>query len=213
MVDLSHDECLDKLLALCDYAGLKQQIASWRDAGRVVGFGLASFVEFTATGSEGYGRAGVPVSSLDTVVVSMDPSGTVTAQSSAAEIGQGIQQGLAQILADALGLPINRIRVKLGDTQSAPHGGGAWSSRGAAITGEVAWRAGRKLRLELLSAAGTLFQIEADRLDILDGEIVEKETGRVRMQSFRTCRGDPFRPYEFPQDLHPQLTVLRHGRA
>jgi carbon-monoxide dehydrogenase large subunit len=148
MIDLSHHECLDKMLLLCDYQRLRHRITEWRAAGRVVGFGLASFVEFTATGPEGYGRSGVPVSSLDAVVLSMDPSGTVSAQCSAAEIGQGIQQGLAQIIADAIGLPIGSIRVRLGDTQSSPHGGGAWSSRGAAITGEVAWRAGRKLRID-----------------------------------------------------------------
>lgn len=211
MLDLSHEKCLDKLLALCNYTNLKQSIATWREEGRLVGFGLASFVEFTATGPEGYGRSNVPVSSLDTVVVSMDPSGTVTAQCSAAEIGQGIQQGIAQVLADALGLPIGRIRVKLGDTQSAPHGGGAWSSRGAAITGEVAWRAGRKLKSELLTAAGALLQAHPDQLDLSNGEIVEKETGHVRMQVSDLADAIQFRPYDFPKDVRPQLTVSDMG--
>lgn len=211
MIDLSHHACLDKLLTLCDDAQLRRKIAAWREAGRVVGFGLASFVEFTATGPEGYGRSGVSVSSQDTVVISMDPSGTVSAQCSAAEIGQGIQQGLAQIVADAIGLPIARVRVRLGDTQSAPHGGGAWSSRGAAITGEVAWRAGRKLRGELLKAAGALLQASPDQLDLIDGAVVDKDTGIVRMPVSDLADAIQFRPYDFPDGLQPQLTVSEMG--
>jgi aerobic carbon-monoxide dehydrogenase large subunit len=211
MIDLSHHECLDKLLILSGHAELERQIAVWREQGRVVGFGLASFVEFTATGAEGYGRAGVLVSSQDTVIVAMDPAGMVTVQSSAAEIGQGIQQGLAQIIADAVGLPIVSIRVNLGDTQASPHGGGAWSSRGAAITGEVAWQAGRKLRTELLCAAAAILQAEADQLDLVEGDIVEKQSGRARMTVSELSEMIQFRPYDLPEGLRPQLTVAHGG--
>ena len=153
MVDLSHHACLDRLLALIGYDEMRDKIETWRSQGRIVGLGLASFVEFTATGAEAYGRAGVPVSSIDTVVLTLEPTGHVRAQASASEIGQGIQQGLAQIIADAVGIPTDRVRVGLGDTASAPYGGGAWSSRGAAITGEAAWRAGRKLQQQILVVA------------------------------------------------------------
>jgi aerobic carbon-monoxide dehydrogenase large subunit len=211
MIDLSHHECLDKLLLLSGHAELEQQISVWREQGRVVGFGLASFVEFTATGAEGYGRAGVLVSSQDSVIVAMDPAGMVTVQSSAAEIGQGIQQGLAQIVADAVGLPIVSIRVNLGDTQSSPHGGGAWSSRGAAITGEVAWQAGRKLRTELLSAAAAILQTDAEQFDLIEGNIVEKQSGRARITVSELAEMIQFRPYDLPEGLRPQLTVAHGG--
>lgn len=211
MVDLSHHECIDKLLQLSGHSDLVDQIAVWRQDGRVVGFGLASFVEFTATGPEGYGRGGVRVSSQDAVVLSIDPTGCVTVQSSATEIGQGITQGLAQIVADAVGVPINAVQVNLGDTQSAPHGGGAWSSRGAAITGEVAWQAGQKLRTELLKAASAILQTTPDRLDLIEGVILEKKTGRARMTAAELADLVQFRPYELPQGVQPQLTVAHTG--
>ena len=95
----------------------------------------------------------VPVSSLDGVTLTLEPTGDIRAQASAAEIGQGIQQGLAQIIADATGVTVEQVRVSLGDTAASPHGGGAWSSRGASITGEAAWGAGQKLRQEVLTVA------------------------------------------------------------
>lgn len=209
MVDLSHHDCIDKLLEISGHSDLVDQIAIWRQDGRIVGFGLASFVEFTATGPEGYGRGGVRVSSQDAVVLSIDPFGCVTVQSSAAEIGQGIAQGLAQIVADAVGVPIKAVRVNLGDTQSAPHGGGAWSSRGAAITGEVAWQAGQKLRTELLNAASAILQTAPDKLDLIEGTIVE--AGRARMTAAELTDLAQFRPYELPQGIQPQLTVAHTG--
>jgi carbon-monoxide dehydrogenase large subunit len=211
MIDLSHDQCIDKLLALCQHAELRQQIGKWRNEGRVVGFGLASFVEFTATGAEGYGRAGIPVSSQDTAIVSMDPAGSITVQSSAAEIGQGIQQGLAQVIADAVGVSIHSVRVHLGDTQFTPHGGGAWSSRGAAITGDVVWQAGRQLRLELLTAAAAMLQTDTESLDIIAGEIVERQSGQRRLSVSELAQITQFRPYELPRGVRPQLSVAYGG--
>jgi carbon-monoxide dehydrogenase large subunit len=207
MIDLSHHACLERMLTLVDYDKLRAEIETWRAEGRIVGLGLASFVEFTATGAEAYGRAGVAVSSLDGVVLTLEPTGDIRAQASAAEIGQGIQQGLAQIIADAVGLPADRVRVALGDTASSPHGGGAWSSRGAAITGEVAWTAGRKLRQEVLSIAAKMLQTTHDVLDLRAGRIVNQDTGVEHLSIGEVARTAIFHPFELPPGTQPQLTI------
>jgi carbon-monoxide dehydrogenase large subunit len=112
MVDLSHERCLNKMIDLIDLPALRLQIDAMRAEKRMVGLGLASFLEFTATGAAGYGRAKIPVASVDIVVVTLEPSGEVRAQCSPCEIGQGIQQGLAQIIADAVGSRVeDRSRV------------------------------------------------------------------------------------------------------
>ncbi|MDB5566358.1 MAG: hypothetical protein JWP84_2924 [Tardiphaga sp.] len=211
MMDLSHHACLERLLDLCDYKNVVAQVAAWREAGRVVGFGVASFVEFTATGPEGYGRGGVAVSSIDSVVITIDPKGNADTQCSAAEIGQGIQQGLAQIIADAIGLPIADVRVSMGDTGSAPHGGGAWSSRGAAITGEVAWQAGLKMRSELVRAAAAMLQSQPEQLTIVEGVIIDRSLGQTQIRVSDLARMVYFTPYDLPDGLDVQLTVSHVG--
>lgn len=208
MIDLSHDHCLERMTSLIDVAQLRGEITKMRTAGRIVGLGFASFLEFTAAGAEAYGRAGVPVAAVDTVVVSADISGELRVQASASEIGQGIQQGLAQIVADAVGVSIDAVRVSLGDTGSAPHGGGAWSSRGAAITGEAAWGAGRKLRDQLLSLAATTLQASASKLDIRCGQIIEAHSGAERMSVAALCRLATFQGYELPAGTAPQLSAV-----
>jgi carbon-monoxide dehydrogenase large subunit len=213
MADLSHAACLERMIELVELPRLRAEIEMRRVQGRIVGFGLASFVEFTATGAEGYGRGGVPVSSVDTVVVTLDPSGEVRAQCSACEIGQGIQQGVAQVLADAIGVPPERVRVFLGDTVAIAHGGGAWSSRGAAITGEAAWAAGRKLREALLSVAAALLQVSTGTLDIRQGRIVDLATGADRLGVDDIGRTVTFHGYDLPNGTSPQLTAShQYGR-
>jgi len=209
MIDLSHHACLDRLIDLVDYRNLQSQIAARREQGCVVGFGVASFVEFTATGAEAYGRANVPVSSLDGVVLTLEPTGEVRASCSAAEIGQGIQQGLAQIIADALGIAPEKVRVMVGDTAISPHGGGAWSSRGASITGEAAWRAGRALRDGMLSVAAKMLQTSPESLTMRDGRIVNVASGTDHMGLDELARTSLFQPFNLPAGTQAQLTVAQ----
>jgi len=209
MIDLSHHACLDRIMALTDYRNLRAQIEAWRRQGRIVGLGFASFVEFTATGAEGYGPAGVPVSALDGVVLALEPTGEVKAQGSAAEIGQGIQQGLAQIIADGVGVAVEKVRVTLGDTGASPHGGGAWSSRGAAITGEAAWRAARRLREGMLDVAAKMLQTSADALTIRNGRIVNASSGADHMGLDELAYTALFQSYNLPAGTQPQLTVAQ----
>ena len=54
----------------------------------------------------------------------VDPAGTVTATFSVAPQGQGHETALAQVVADALGVSLDSVRVMCGDTALAPAGDG-----------------------------------------------------------------------------------------
>jgi len=209
--DLSHHACLERLTTLIDLPTLRAEIDAACATGRLLGLGFAAFVEFTASGSEVYGSARVPVAASDTVVVTLEPDGSVRADASVSEIGQGITQGLAQVLADAIGVPVARVQVQAGDTGRTPHGGGAWSSRGAAIGGEAAWQAGLRLREEILKAAASLLQADPDALDIRDGVITDR-VGAARMDLAAFAETVVFRGHELPPGASPQLTVAHTYR-
>ena len=204
---LSHHACLDRLATLMDLPRLRQEIAVWRDAGRCIGLGFAAFVEFTAPNPRAYGPSGAPVAAVDTVTVTLELSGEVTARASVSEIGQGVRQSLAQVIADAVGVAAGHVAVETGDTGSVPHGGGAWASRGAAIGGEAAWRAGTALRQQVLLAAGSLLQAGPDDLDIRAGRVVERATGTDRMGLDEVARIVTLQGYLLPDGVQPQLGV------
>src|SRR4029077_16438654 len=84
------------------------------------------------------------------------------------EQGQGAEAVIAQCVASAIGVPIERVRVIIGDTDNVPYGGGTRASRAAGIGGEAAWQAGKALRANVLAGAASILQAEAKALDIRD---------------------------------------------
>jgi carbon-monoxide dehydrogenase large subunit len=211
LFDVSHAACLAALERLVDLPRVRDTLRAARAAGRALGFGVACYVEMTATGAEAYGKAGVPVSAADSVSVSLELSGAVRCAASVTEIGQGVTQALAQALADAVGVPVERVLVHTGDTAQVPHGGGAWASRGAAIGAEAAWLAGRRLRENILQAAARLLAVDEESLDVRDGAIVDHR-GTPRLELGELARVAAFRGYEFPEGFQPQLSLVHHYR-
>ena len=209
---LSHHECMDRLEALMDLPSVQAEIAEGRRAGRCLGLGFASLVEFTAPNSRSYGPSGVPVAAVDTVVVTLELSGEVSVRASVSEIGQGIRQSLAQVVADAVGVAADRVSVSTGDTGTVPHGGGAWASRGAAIGGEAAWRAGAALHEEVLATAASLLQATPDALAIRDGRVVDRNTGTDRIGLAELARIATLQGYLLPDGTQPQFSVTHTYR-
>jgi carbon-monoxide dehydrogenase large subunit len=142
---LSHDACLDRLLELMDYAGLREMQKAGRAKGRHLGIGLATFVEQNAPGPAFYGAAGVKISAQEGCTLRLEPSGAVTCITSNQDQGQGVETALAQLVADTLGIPFAAVRVVGGDTAMTAVGGGTFASRGLVIAGEAVLLAARQL--------------------------------------------------------------------
>ena len=211
LFDLSHEACLDRLIGLIGCEDMKARVEAGSDDRRLLGLGFAAFVEMTASGPEAYGRAGVQVAAVDTVTLMLEPDGSLKASASLSEIGQGIGQGLRQIIAEGVGISPASIALSLGDTAASPHGGGAWASRGAAIGGEAAYGAARRLRAEILLVAGALLQCAPETLDIGDGTVLDAAGGE-RMTLRDLAETVYFRGYELPQGLQPQLSISHSYR-
>jgi len=106
------------------------------------------------------------------------PDGTAVIITGTQDIGTGTRTVLAQIAAEELGLPLEAVRVELGDTEfglySPPSGG----SMTLASMGPAVRMAAAEARKDALEIVGHLVEAPADALDIRDGGIVNRETGR-----------------------------------
>ena len=207
---LSHHASLTKLLDMIGYDALRAEQAALRERGIYRGLGLASFIEITNPGPGFYGVGGARISAQDGATVRLDAAGSVVVQSSVTEQGQGTEAVLTQIVAEAFGVPPDRVRVQLGDTDITPYGGGTWASRGAGIGGEAAWRAGRALRDNVLTLAGSILQADPAVLDVRDGAVVDRADGRPRMALAELARIAYFRPDTLPPDVQAELIATRH---
>ncbi len=207
---LSHVESLEALRKMIDYPALRADQVAARARGIHRGIGFASFIELTNPSPFMYGIGGARISAQDGCTVRIDPDGTVLAATGVTEQGQGTEAIIAQIVAEAVGVPMSSVRVVTGDTLATPYGGGTWACRGAGIGGEAALRAGRATKEAALVVAGSMLQAAPDTLDIVMGNIVDRAGGAVRMPLSELGRIVYFRGDTLPAELPRELMQTRH---
>ena len=207
---LSHQAAIAKLLAMMDYDALRAEQAALRKRAVYRGIGLAAFIEITNPSAAFYGVGGARISSQDGCTIRLDPQGGIVAATSVTEQGQGTEGIIAQIVATATGVPMDRVKIISGDTQVTPYGGGTWASRGAGIGGEAAWQAGKALRENVLSVAGAILQTQPDALNIRGGVVVDEASGVERITLSELGRIVYFRPDTLPPGVKPEFMVTRH---
>ena len=208
--DTALPACLDAIAAALDLPRLRAEQAALRERGILRGVGLAAFVELTASGPEYYGAGGQNVSAQEGCQVKLEPSGKARVWVSVTDQGQGIDTGIAQVVAATLGLDPADVQVISGDSETTPYGGGAWASRGIAIGGEAALHASEALRDNVLSLAGVVLQCPPDSLVLQDGAIRDRDGGRLRMRLSELCEIGYFRQHLLPPGVQPELAVMRH---
>jgi carbon-monoxide dehydrogenase large subunit len=204
---VSFHECLEKLVGLMDYDALRKEQRELRQDGVYRGIGIATFCEPTAYGPPYYGPSGAAISTQDGCTLRLEPSGSVRCITSLTDQGQGTLTSVAQIVADTLGLDVDRVSVAGGDSAISPYGGGAWASRGTAVGGEAALRAGLMLKQNILSLAGAITQTPADALNLVDGQVVNLRTGQAVIGLADIGRIGYFRQDTLPKDFDVQLSV------
>ncbi|MGA0910122.1 MAG: xanthine dehydrogenase family protein molybdopterin-binding subunit [Burkholderiaceae bacterium] len=207
---LSHHQCLDKLLAMMDYDTLRAEQAQLRAQGVYRGIGLAAMIEVTNPSPAFYGVGGARISAQDGATVRLDPAGMVNVLVSVTEQGQGTEAIFAQIAASAVGVRVEQVRVTTGDTGVTPYGGGTWASRGAGIGGEAVLQAGKVLRSHILDVAACVLEKDKGTLDVVGGMVVDKLTGAELTPLSEVGRVAYFRPDTLPMDFQSELTVTRH---
>ncbi|WP_213771522.1 xanthine dehydrogenase family protein molybdopterin-binding subunit [Bradyrhizobium sp. dw_78] len=207
---LSHHAALNRLMAMMDYDGLRAEQAALRKKNIHRGIGIASFIEITNPSAAFYGVGGARISSQDGVAVRMDATGAAICQTSITEQGQGSESLTAQIVGSVLGVPMERVRVILGDTDNTPYGGGTWASRGAGIGGEAALQAAKALRSNILDVAAAILQSTPAELDIVNNAIVNAGDGSTRIELSELARIVYFRPDTLPPGIQPELMATRH---
>ena len=141
---------LDALLERAGYATLRAEQARARAAGRLVGLGLASYVEMCGFVDE------------ETSDVIVRPDGRVTVETGCSPHGQGHETSFAQIVADELAIPVDWVTIVHGDTRVVRRGQGTYGSRSIARGGMAAVLNARHVREQARRVAAHLLEARAD---------------------------------------------------
>jgi aerobic carbon-monoxide dehydrogenase large subunit len=183
---------LELALGIAGMEGFEARAAQSKSKGLLRGMGIATFLEWT--GGNVF---------EETVSVDVLPDGIIEVFSAVNQMGQGIATTLAQLVVDVFGVPINQVRVVLGDTDRG-NGFGSAGSR-SLFTGGSALRTGAERTVEHAKAlAATELEAAAADISYAAGRLTVKGTdvgidlfalagkqaqGRIHLDSTSTVAG------------------------
>ena len=134
-----------------------------------------------------YGCGNTSLPNPSTIRIGLKPDGRIALHQGAVDIGQGSNTVIAQIAADALGMPLSLVDLIPADTDLTPDAGKTSASRQTFVSGKAAERAGLKLRADILRLANAGPDA---RLDIADGNILVNGPSVIRSIALNTLDTD-----------------------
>jgi len=143
-----------------------------------------------------YGCGNTSIANPSTIKAGVTGDGSVMLHQGAVDIGQGSNTVIAQIFADALGVPLSEIKLVGADTAVTPDAGKTSASRQTFISGKAAEKAGRALRDQIVR-----------RANVSSGATLAFERGAVTV-----CEGDDERRIDLsalPADAEGYVFLVR----
>ncbi|MGC8492003.1 MAG: molybdopterin cofactor-binding domain-containing protein [Syntrophobacteraceae bacterium] len=162
MSSLGMKECVE---AVRDRSGWKEKKGNL-PPGKGIGMSCGFFVS----------GAGYPIYRSDTyhgtVIIKLtEDGGTALVYTASAEIGQGSDTTFAMIAAEAIGIPLECVRLESGDTDFGMDLG-AYSSRQTLMTGLATKEAGEDIKRQVLEVLSGELNVPVEQMDIKKGVIV-----------------------------------------
>jgi aerobic carbon-monoxide dehydrogenase large subunit len=153
---------LDKLRTLVGWSEAESLRADAEARGRLLGVGMALYVEGTGPGPYEGGH------------VQVLGSGKVLVSTGLTSQGQGHETAFAQIVASELGVPIEDVEVTTGDTRRFGYAVGTFASRAAVMSGNAIALAARGVREKALRIAADVLEVDPGDLEIDEGLVQVK---------------------------------------
>ena len=157
---------LDDGLEMIGYGGFDARRKESDTRGKLRGIGISNTIE----------RAGGP--SMEEATIRIDKTGNVMVMAGTISQGQGHDTVYKQIVSQALGVHVDRIRVREGDTDQQGIGGGTGGSRSATCGGSAVFRAAEAAIAKAKALAAHQLEASADDLEFANGVFTIAGTDR-----------------------------------
>ena len=194
-------KALDKALEAASWEQLKAERDAARAEGRLVGIGLAMYVEVCGLGPS----ASLPTGGWEHGQVTIERDGRISATTGASPHGQGNETTFAQMLADQFGVPLEHVTIHHGDTGVVKQGIGTFGSRSQAVGGTVLHMAGEKVKAKMAKFAAALLEAHEDDLEFGDGKISVKGSPDSS-KTIAEVAAYAYVPVPLPEGLTPGLS-------
>jgi nicotinate dehydrogenase subunit B len=128
--------------------------------------------------------------------------GTVTCYTGKIEMGQGIITSLAQMMADELNVPLEKVKMVMGDTELCPYDQGTWGSLSTRAFGPNMRAAAAEARGVLMELAAAKLGVPASQLEVKDGIITDTQNPANSVSYAQLTKGKKIEKY---LDIKPDV--------
>ncbi len=149
-----------------NYEKLRLEHSNLRKQGICRGVGMASLIQVGGEGSKIMGPSGSATMGYEVAIVRVEPDGSVKVFTGLAPQGQSSQTTLAQVVADELGVPLQKVSVRYGDTDVIPYGQGTGADRGAVLGTSAAILAARTVKEKAIKIAAAMIEARAEDIEL-----------------------------------------------
>jgi len=188
-----YQESMDRAMEIADWKGFEQRRREAAKRGRLLGRGLANYVESSIGAPNEQARITVRPQRRVEVVIGTQPS------------GQGHETSFAQVISDLLRVPVESVKIILGDTDVVKVGGGSHSGRSMRHAATVFAKALPELVARGKKVAAAILGSMPDHIEFSDGRFSARETNRTF--DFLDLAEEAAR-HELPQELKDGIAVV-----
>ena len=188
-----YEDNMEIAMRLADWDGFKSRRREAKKRGKLLGLGLANYVESSIGAPKEQTRINVRPDRRVEVVIGTQPA------------GQGHETSFAQVIADLIAVPIESVQIILGDTDVVKAGGGTHSGRSMRHAATVFSLAAGELIARGKRATAAILDTTPDRVDFSDGRFAARESNR----SFDFLElAQEMTRHKMPDDLSAGLAVV-----
>ncbi len=203
-----------KTLALAadavDYAGHRARPRQPRADGRLIGIGLAAFVERTGYASARFlANRGSRFGAHESVTLRANRSGSVDLYTGVSTFGQGSETAFAQICAEVLGIDYEAVHLHAGDTAASPLNTGAFASRTLIAAAGAIREAAEALKAKILLLAAHALESQPEALELVGGQ-VRLASERERCIALQEVFSRAILGQGIPEGVAPGLEATAH---
>jgi carbon-monoxide dehydrogenase large subunit len=188
-----YQDNMDWAMDIADWKGFDARRRAAAKRGKLLGRGLANYVESSIGAPNEQARISVRAEGRVDVVIGTQPS------------GQGHETSFAQVISDLLRVPVESVRIILGDTDVVRLGGGSHSGRSMRHAATVFAKALPELVAKGRQVAAVVLGSTPDQIEFNDGRFSARETNRTF--DFLELAKEAAR-HELPDELEGGIAVV-----
>jgi carbon-monoxide dehydrogenase large subunit len=201
-------ETFDKLVEMVDLDAVRREQEAARAEGRLLGFGVGTFIEPAPGTQEFWAAVGFPFGA-EPARIRIEIDGKVTVFTPQTPHGQSHETTLSQLVADELGVGFDDIRVVYGDTDATPFSMlGTGGSRAATMASGAVVYGSRELKKRVLDIASHLLEADAEDLQIVDGIVSVKGVPGAEVPMGQIAMGCWLAPDQMPPGTNTELELV-----